>query len=212
MTRTSKRRRLLPNRPAPLSAHLAAQVAAAGAGVRAAAEALRGAIDADAARARVDAIEHDGDAHRAQLVAGLARAFTAPLDREDVYRFSRSIDDVLDNVRDFVREWHLYGQPQSEGMTVILGRAEAVLEHLAAAVRSMDRSPQDISAAAVAARKACNQIRYLFQDELAALFERPIDADTLRSRELLRRLDVVGLRLGEAADMLTDAAVKRTLL
>jgi len=33
--------------------------------------------------------------------------------------------------------------------------------------------------------------------------------EVLKSRELLRRLDVVGLRLNEAADVLSDAAVKR---
>ena len=32
--------------------------------------------------------------------------------------------------------------------------------------------------------------------------------DVLKCRELLRRLDVVGLRLNEAADVLADAAVK----
>jgi hypothetical protein len=31
----------------------------------------------------------------------------------------------------------------------------------------------------------------------------------VRRRELLRRLDVVGLRLNEAADRLSDAAIKR---
>ena len=33
--------------------------------------------------------------------------------------------------------------------------------------------------------------------------------EVLKCRELLRRLDVVGLRLNEAADRLSDAAVKR---
>jgi hypothetical protein len=32
----------------------------------------------------------------------------------------------------------------------------------------------------------------------------------MKARDLLRRLDVVGLRLNEAADALADAAVKRS--
>ncbi|MEK8145676.1 hypothetical protein NKH18_43240 [Streptomyces sp. M10(2022)] len=35
-------------------------------------------------------------------------------------------------------------------------------------------------------------------------------AHTLRRRELLRRLDVVGLRLGESAAVLSDAMLKRS--
>ena len=38
----------------------------------------------------------------------LAGVLVTPVDREDLFRLSRSIDDVLDNLRDFVREWDLY--------------------------------------------------------------------------------------------------------
>jgi hypothetical protein len=38
----------------------------------------------------------------------------------------------------------------------------------------------------------------------------PVTAATLRRRELLRRVDVIGLRLGEAANALADGAVKRS--
>ena len=34
--------------------------------------------------------------------------------------------------------------------------------------------------------------------------------EVLKVREVLRRLDVVGLRIGEATDALSDAAVKRS--
>ena len=54
-------------------------------------------------------IEHEGDNQRALLVAELSRALITPIDREDLFRLSRAIDDVLDNLRDFFREWDLYG-------------------------------------------------------------------------------------------------------
>jgi hypothetical protein len=44
---------------------------------------------------------------------------------------------------------------------------------------------------------------------MARVLRGDIDANTMRERELLRRLDVVGLRLGEAADALADGALKR---
>lgn len=45
---------------------------------------------------------------------------------------------------------------------------------------------------------------------LADVLEGDVTTGMLRRRELLRRLDVVGLRFGEAVDALADAAVKRT--
>jgi len=33
----------------------------------------------------------------------------------------------------------------------------------------------------------------------------------MKLRDLIRRIDVVGLRIGEAADALSDAAVKRSV-
>ena len=49
----------------------------------------------------------------------------------------------------------------------------------------------------------------LYDLQLAALYREPLSAATLKQRDLLRRLDVVGLRFGEAADILSDAAIKR---
>jgi uncharacterized protein len=37
-----------------------------------------------------------------------------------------------------------------------------------------------------------------------------VTTEVLRRRELLRRVDVTGLRLAEAADALSDGAVKRS--
>ncbi len=59
------------------------------------------------------------------------------------------------------------------------------------------------------ANKASNAIRRRYQEGVAALLIGTVDATMLKRRELLRRLDVVGLRLGEAADALADGAVKR---
>lgn len=207
-----RRRLRFARRPSPLAAHLQAQISSAAAGAAVAAAAMAGTLEPVEARARIDGIEHDGDRHRSELVASLSRALTTPVDREDIYRFSRSIDDVLDNLRDVVREWDLYGAPPAPGLEELLGLVGVVLSHLERAVVLLDRAPAEVAGSALEARKACNRIRYRFQDELAQLFRRPVDGHVLQLRELYRRLDVVGLRLGEAADVLADASVKRTLL
>jgi hypothetical protein len=161
------------------------------------------------ARAQMGDVEHEGDSRRAALVAELSATLTTPIDREDLYRFSRSVDDVLDNLRDLVRETDLFGMA---GDPADLPALEALSEGLAAlreAVTDLPGSPARVQEGAMAARKAAGRVRREYQTSVAALFRRELHADTLRRRELLRRLDVIGLRLNDAAADLSDALLKR---
>ena len=77
-----------------------------------------GKLDPGEAHEQIAEIEHRGDTLRGKLVTQLATVLVAPIDREDLFRLSRSIDDVLDNLRDFVREWDLWqiaGPPMLSG-------------------------------------------------------------------------------------------------
>jgi hypothetical protein len=75
-------------------------------------------------------------------------------------------------------------------------------------VQAIAEDPIDLKTALSSTRSA-NEIRRLYDVELGRLFRGKLTMEVMRSRELLRRLDVVGLRLNEAADRLSDAAVKR---
>lgn len=159
------------------------------------------------ARSRVGAIEHEGDRRRAELIATLAGTFASPIDREDLFRTSRSIDDVLDNLRDFVREHDLFELgPQPLLLDVLDAVADGV-DELYSAASTISEDPRRMRAASLAARKSDIRVRY--QLAMADLLSGDVTAQMLRCRELLRRLDVIGLRLGEAADALADGAVKR---
>ena len=133
----------------------------------------------------------------------------APIDREDVFRLSRSIDEVLDNLRDFVREWELYGIDGTDAYPGLLDATAAGVDDLRQAVQTIARDPRETSRSALVCKKSANEIRRLYDVELGRLFHGELTMDVIKVRELLRRLDVVGLRLNEAADVLSDAAVKR---
>ena len=162
------------------------------------------------AHAEIAEIEHRGDVLRGEFVGRLKRVLVAPIDREDLFRLSRSIDDVLDNLRDFVREWDLFDVSTKDPYAGLLDATAKALEDLRRAVRTIGRDPKKLtSRTALATKKSANEIRRLYDEELARLFQRKLTMKVLKIRELLRRLDVVGLRLNEAADVLADAAVKR---
>jgi uncharacterized protein Yka (UPF0111/DUF47 family) len=170
----------------------------------------RGDFGSGEARAELRQLEHEGDEARSRLVSQLAHVLATPIDAEDIFRFSRSVDDVLDNLRDFVREVDLY-RPAQLGFARPL--AEALLDALRSlkpAVKSLGGSARTVRESALATRKAAHKGRRIYEQQLAELFNDPVRTETLKERELLRRLDVVALRLGEAADALADGALKRS--
>lgn len=169
-----------------------------------------GAEDTAAARERMRGIERAGDDSRAELVERLARSLVTPIDREDLFRLSRSVDDVLDNLRDFVRELDLFGIEEDELFVPVIDAVIDAVSTLGDAVGKVNAVPEEVGQATVSARKAGNTIRRLYQLAVAELLNgADLDLLLLKRRELLRRLDVVGLRLGEAADALADGLLKR---
>lgn len=169
-----------------------------------------GKVSSADARTEMAVIEHGGDAERKKLAAMLRGMLATPLDREDLYRLSRSVDDILDLLRDFVREADLYGLVDLEFTAPLLEGVIHGLDELANAVEKVVDAPEFVTRAALAAKKADNRVRETKQLALAELFDGPVDVTMLRKRELLTRLDGVGQALGEAANTLSDAMLKRS--
>jgi uncharacterized protein Yka (UPF0111/DUF47 family) len=169
-----------------------------------------GEVSTERARDEMRVLEHAGDDSRAALVGHIGTVLSTPIDAEDLFRLSRSIDDVLDNLRDFVREVDLY-HPSDLAMEAPLTIALSEgITSLRAAVTALETPRGGAREATLATRKAAGRTRRLYQEQLAMLFDQPFGTETLKHRELLRRLDVVSLRLGEAADALADGALKRS--
>jgi uncharacterized protein len=204
-------RDLIGSNESELVSSLRAQVDAARRGAHLAHEVVTGQVPSDEARDAITEIEHEGDGYRAKLVDALAHSLAPPFDREDLFRLSRSIDDVLDNLRDFVREFDLFQAPEGARFERVLAAIEEGLERLEVAVEQIVDRPAELTLGALAAKKVGNHVRQEYQAAVAELLnEGPVTTELLKCRELLRRLDVVGLRLGEAADSLADGAMKRS--
>jgi hypothetical protein len=163
----------------------------------------------DEVRDKIHHLEDEGDQQRSEMHDEMARALTTPIDREDLYRLSHSLDDVLDNLRDFTIELERYGAEPSERFTAPLNALAQGLEELEHAIVELPQGADRATAAAGAAKHA-NDARRAYHDSMSELLhEDEVTMRTLRQRELLRRLDIAGLRLGEAADALTSGALKR---
>ncbi|AKU17121.1 DUF47 domain-containing protein [Luteipulveratus mongoliensis] len=161
------------------------------------------------AHERMGAIEHEGDVRRGELVERLSYSITTPIDREDMFRLSRSVDDVLDTLRDFVREAHIYDITRMTRLLPLLDWLIEGLDNLGDAVRDIVDDPGRVVRSALDAKKQAGAICRAYQYEIAELFADDISAETFKRRELVRRLDIAGVRLSVAADALADGAMKR---
>lgn len=154
-------------------------------------------------------IEHRGDGHRRELIVELSATLAPPIDREDLFRLSRSVDDVLDNLQDLVREMDLFGVDHEPLLVPALDGVADGLGRLHDGVAALVDEPGRAQDQARTAKK--NDVRRSFERALAELLpdDDAVTGHHMKRRQLLRRIDVVGLRLGEAADALADGVVKR---
>ncbi|MFD2762913.1 DUF47 domain-containing protein [Micromonospora eburnea] len=189
-----------------LVAVIAAQVRCAEGGIEVARQVTAGTVDPARARQLIGVVEHDGDAHRAALIGRLRRSVTSPIDREDLFRLSRGVDDVLDATRDFVREFDLFGAAPDPLYGPVLDRLAGGLARLDAAVRLLPDAPRRAAEAAAEAKKP--GVRPAYQRSVAALMPEA-GPRSLVLVLLLGRLDVAGERLAAAADALADGVMKR---
>ena len=134
-------------------------------------------------------IEQRGDRLRAELVWRLEGVLVAPIDREDLFRLSRSIDDVLDNLRDFVREWDLFDVEAAAEFLVFSGHRRRDRRPSPRGADDRRGSPRDGS---VCPRRQEGRQRdpAPVRRRAGGLFRGELTTEVLKSRELLRRLDV----------------------
>lgn len=153
-------------------------------------------------------VEERADRHRDALIEELSRALTTPLDREDLFRLSRSLDDIVDNLSDFVDALALFEVRDASVCREALTAIGQGVSGLGTAIELLAGPPEPVTRVARSTKQG-TRVRQAYLQALAGVFSGDDFAQMLKQRELLRRLDVVGLRFGEAADTLADAALKR---
>lgn len=194
---------------AELVGALVGQLEATRSGAALARQMAAGATTRAEAHRRIGEVEHRGDMQRRALVEVLSRTLTPPVDREDLFRLSRSIDDVLDTIRDFVRECDLYAVDQTAGLVPLLDLVVDGVEALERAVQALPGGSRSLLRLALEAKKAAGAVNRAHQYEMAQVLCGEVTVDTLKRRELVRRLDTIAQRMSDAADTLADGAVKR---
>lgn len=161
---------------------------------------------------RVNEAEKEADEVRRILIDELNRTFVTPIDREDIHRLSRSIDDVLDYGYTTVGEMEILEVEPNDflrRMTSLLGDAA---RELLLAVQRLDDHPNVANDHAVRAKALENRVEQVYREAVADLFHQPQDVEhiveMLKLREIYRHLSNAADRGDEAANTISDIVVK----
>jgi len=166
----------------------------------------------DAAAAdRVRECEHRADNAKRQLREALTVAFTTPLEPEDLFELSRGLDDVLNGVKDTVREAEVMDaapdRPIAEMAACLEDGARHVADAFAALGGTAAASATEAADAAVASQRRLERV---YRQAMSALIEVDDLREVAARRELYRRLSRTADQLVGVAERVWYSVLKET--
>jgi uncharacterized protein Yka (UPF0111/DUF47 family) len=160
----------------------------------------------------VQEIEHKGDAIVHEVEDALARTFVTPIDREDLQKLSKELDDVLDLMNGAVRAAVLFGVEQpTEPMIALIDKLVECTQVLSDSVPNLRAHRySDLIEASRKLRRLEKDGDTVFRNAISDLFHSP-DVDfrkLLREREVLEDLESAIDHCEHVAQTLANLAVK----
>lgn len=153
-------------------------------------------------------LEEEADDLRARLVDELNQAFVTPIDREDIYALSRSVDDIIDYAKSTVEEMMAFQVFPNKHLLLMAQGLDEVASAIAEAIAALKKDPDQARERVVFAKKRENYIEHCYREALVDLFNEPNVVTILKIREIYRHLSNAADRGDEAANIIGNILVK----
>jgi predicted phosphate transport protein (TIGR00153 family) len=158
----------------------------------------------------VEKMEHEADDLRRQLVEELNRSFVTPIDREDIYALSGSVDDMADYAENTVREMLDFGVATNNHLKTMAQGVYEIGEAVTQAISQMRDNPRLASELLVKAKKRENFVEHCYREALVDLFHSDDVKTILKTREIYRHLSNAADRGDSAANIIGNIIIKTT--
>lgn len=195
----------LPETPDVLG-QLRREVAAAIAGMDAFAAWAGG--DAQSAQAVRDA-RGEADLAKRDLLNALREAFVTPLEPEDAFTLSRSIDRILGHALDLVGESEVMDSPPDSGIAEMALLLSQAVRHIDDAIAHLRSDPDAATEAADAALESERRVAHAYYRGVAALLDVETTRERISRRELYRRCARIGEGVVDVAERIQYAIIKQ---
>lgn len=158
--------------------------------------------------------EKEADEVRRILIDELNRTFVTPFDREDIFKLSRAIDDVLDYAYSTVNEMSVLDVVPTEYMRRIASLLKDAAYELLMAMSRLEDNKGVAAEHAQRAKALENRVERVYREALAELFSQAESIEDvvsiLKNREVYRHLSNAADQGDEAANVIADIVVKLT--
>lgn len=162
---------------------------------------------------RVSEIERDADEVRRILIDELNRTFVTPIDREDIFALSLTVDDMLDYANTTVEEMTVLEIEPNQFLERMVSLLADAAREIHEGVLRLEDHPNVAGDHAVRAKALENRMERVYREAIADLFHMPKDiehvVEMLKLREVYRHLSNAADRGDVAANVIGDIVVKR---
>ena len=165
--------------------------------------------DTAAKTAEIKRIEHVGDDLTHSILRKLNQTFITPFDREDIYRLTSSLDDVLDLINASADRIVMYKITDPPPAAATLSKIIlAQCEELGRAVAHLQKNG-DVLSRCIEVKRFENEADAASREAISLLFEREKDPiNLIKIKELLEVLETATDRAEDVANVLETVVLK----
>jgi uncharacterized protein len=159
---------------------------------------------------RVIEFENRADEARRILIDELNKTFATPIDREDLFALSKTIDDIMDYGKSTLDELEMFELKADVHIVKMTELLLSGVKEIDDAVRRLEKNPTIAVEHAVRAKKFENEMEKVYRNALVELFKGTDVIHMLKMREIYRHLSNAADRIDEAGDEINSIVVKTT--
>ena len=153
-------------------------------------------------------IESEGDNLRRDLLNELNKSLITPIDRQDLYMLSNTIDNILDYAYNTIEEMIIYQLYPNFYLKKMIEKIARGVNHISYAVENMFTDKNLANSNVVSAKVVENEIEETYHEALADLFSRDDFHYIFKMREVYRHISNSADRISESADLIANILIK----
>jgi len=174
----------------------------------------QGIADVQAAAKRIANIEHECDLITHAVVAKLHTTFITPLDRNDIYRLTTKMDDIMDYIEAAAERMALYEigvvTPDVRALADVLLQSTQCVSEAVSGFRDLKR-PQSILDKCIEINRLENVADSVFRTSLARLFREEKDPITIMKwKEIFELLETATDRCEDVANIIEGVVLENS--
>lgn len=162
---------------------------------------------------RIKQIEHKADDVTHKCIDALHNTFITPIDRADIHRLMRRLDDIVDSVDSAASRMALYEitvfRPEFGQLTEVLVNATAHIDTAVRCLPKLSKEGDAIQKACIAVYQAENDGDELLRAALVRLFKTETDpVMIMKWKEIFERLEKATDRCQEVANIISGIVIE----